>query len=223
MLRKLSLGDRKKYSIYKNGMFSQTKGRTLYKKLYDLNIIKKEFSREKPIKKHPKQLIKKELRGYIIEDKIKFVSNFSRFWFSFISANYKLIENKKYKSVLKKIEEGFEKFVSLTFEDLSNELIKKSYKPQLVETGSYWDKDIEIDILAKSSDKKIIAGESKWKNQKICKNILTKLQKKCIKAGFEPTYYALFSKSGFSKELQKSKNPNLLLYDINSFERLYDD
>jgi hypothetical protein len=54
----------------------------------------------------------------------------------------------------------------------------------------------------------------------VSKNTLNKLKKVGIKAGIRADYFALFSKNGFSKELENSKDKNLLLYDLESFKAL---
>jgi hypothetical protein len=52
------------------------------------------------------------------------------------------------------------------------------------------------------------------------KNTLNKLKKVSQKARLKADYFALFSKNGFSKELENSKDKTLLLYDLESFKRL---
>ena len=216
LLFRICVGDRKIYSIYKNDI-SQHYGSSLYKILFSKKVIQKEHSREKPFRLNSNQ-IKKEFRGYKIEDKIKFSKNFYRFWFTFIAPNRQLIEKEEFSKVLQKIEKELDKYISLTFETLSNELILKSFDCEM--SGSYWDRQIELDLLTKTSQGEVIAGESKWKNQKISKNTLNKLQKKCSLANFDVKYFALFSKSGFSNELLKNRDKNILLYDIDSFKEL---
>jgi len=215
LLFRIAVGNRKIHSIYKNDI-SQFKGSSLYKTLFLKDIIFKEHSREK-MPHHP---LKKEFRRYKIEDKIIFSKGFNRFWFTFIAPYAELIENGKYDEVLKLISDELDKYVSLSFEMLSNNLILKEFN--ITESGSYWDRYIELDILAKTSNGKTIAGEAKWKNQKISKNTLNKLQKKCELAGLKVDYFALFSKSGFSNELYKNHDKNILLYDINAFKGLVD-
>ena len=223
-LKKIAFGERKIFSVFKDGKISRLKGKSIYKKLFEKNLIKKEFSREKPIIKHSKQPLKKHLRHYKIEDKIKFSKPFYRFWFTFIAPNKKAIKEGKTDILKEIITRGFDKYVSFSFEELSNELIKKIYENnRYIETGSYWERNKEIDMLAKISKNGFIAGECKWKNQKVCKNILNKLQKKCEGMDFEIESYALFSKSGFSKELLNNRYDKILLFDLKSFERLYDD
>ncbi|MCF6173707.1 MAG: DUF234 domain-containing protein [Campylobacteraceae bacterium] len=113
-----------------------------------------------------------------------------------------------------------DKYISLEFEKLSIELIMKKYKDEkIISYGSYWDKDVEIDLLIKTS-KHTIAGEAKWKNSKICKNVLNSLQKKCKIANLDIDKFTLFSKSGFSKKLKFTKFSNVDLYELNDFQML---
>jgi len=220
LLFRIAVGDRKSHSIYKNDI-SQPRGKELYKLLYKEKIITKELSREKPLPKIAGHLLKKELRRYQIEDKILFADNFTRFWFTFIVPFYEEISKGDFHSVEAQLAENLDKYISFTFENLSNALIRKVFTSEkVVEAGSYWDKHIELDLLAKTEAGTLIAGECKWKNQRISKNILNKLQKKCEVAHLNIDYFALFSKSGFSNELQKNRAPNLLLFDLSAFETL---
>jgi hypothetical protein len=216
LLFRIGVGSRKIYSIYKDDI-SQFHGSFLYQELFARDIIFKEISREKPLK-HP---LKKEFRRYKIEDKIRFTHGFFRFWFTFIAPFGKEIEKGEFDNVLEKISIWLDKYISLTFEELSSELIALEFN--LTQNGSYWDKHVELDLLATTKDGKVIAGEVKWKNQKISKNTLNKLQKKCELSALKVDYFALFSKSGFSKELLKLTDKHVLLYDIGSFKRLVDD
>ncbi len=219
MLFRICVGDGKTYSVYKNDI-SPNYGFTLYKILFEKKIIKKELSRQKPYRVDSKQQIKKEFRGYKIEDKIRFCKNFYRFWFTFIAPNSSLLESGELSYVMLKIEKELDKYISFTFETLSNELILKNFSCS--ECGSYWDKKIELDLFCKTFEGKKIAGECKWKNQKISKNTLNKLQKKCTLAGLKIDIFALFSKNGFSNELLKNSDENIFLYDLNSFKELID-
>ena len=216
ILIQLAIGDRKSYTIYKKTNISQVRGRALYRSLFEKNIIKKERSREKPIRKFKGELIKKSLRKYKIQDKIHFCDNFTRFWFTFIAPYF-------YKPLdINKIMQNIEQYISLSFEELSNELIIHRYKKEnIINYGSYWDKDIEIDLLIETKNGTMIAGESKWKNHKICKNILKTLEKKCIKAELGASKFVLCSKSGFSKELKTKRSSEIVLIELKDFEELF--
>lgn len=219
LLMRLAKGDRKNYTVYKKENISQIRGKALYKSLFEKGIIKKERSREKPIREYKGQLIKKALRRYEIQDKIHFKDNFTRFWFRFIAP---ALKNKK-KLHVEDIIENIEQYISLCFEELSNDLIMHNYKKEeIINHGSYWDKNIEIDLLIEIANGTIIAGETKWKNHKVCKNILTTLQKKCERVELGADKLALFSKSGFSKELLKERSDNIMLFALKDFEVLYD-
>ncbi len=225
ILQKIASGDRKQYAIYRtNKNISQNRGRVLHKKLYEQKIIKKEITREKLPKKTTHKLLKKELRGYIAEDKIKFTKNFHRFWHTFITPFENELENKENKNIFENLEKNFDKFTSLTFEELSNELIKdKSYNLDIIESGGYWDKNMEVDLLARDINDKYIIGECKWTNQKICKNILRKLENKAKNLNYDIVKFALFSKNGFSNSLKAKKSDDVMLFDLNSFKRLNND
>ena len=216
ILIRLAIGDRKSYTVYKKVHISQVRGRAIYKALFEKNIIKKEKSREKPIREFKGQLIKKSLRKYEIQDKIHFSNNFTRFWFTFIAPH---LEKPLH---VEKIMENIEQYISLSFEELSNELIIHKYgKKEIVNFGSYWDRNIEIDLLVETKDGTVVAGESKWKNHKVCKNILKTLQKKCARVELGATKFVLCSKSGFSKELKSKKSDEIMLFELKDFEELY--
>lgn len=80
-LKKLARNDRKKFTTSRH--IPRRQVADVIKELLKKNIIKIEPSKElrpQP-KKHEK--LKKELRGYQIQDKIHFKNNFTRFWFRF--------------------------------------------------------------------------------------------------------------------------------------------
>ncbi len=188
----------------------------MYKSLFEKKIIRKEKSREKPLREFKGQLIKKSLRKYEIQDKIHFCDNFTRFWFTYIAPN---IDKTLH---VDQIMQSIEQYISLSFEELSNDLIIHKYKKEnIINHGSYWDKNIEIDLLVETKDGTIVAGESKWKNHKVCKNILKSLQKKCDKAELGASKFVLCSKSGFSKELKSKQSDEVMLFELKDFEELY--
>ncbi len=196
----------------------------VYLDLLHKNIIKIEHTREKPLRINPNQQIKKEFRNYQIEDKVQFTKGFYRFWFNFIVPYKDDIKKQKYINIVQNIENEMNKYISLSFEKLSNDLLIYDLgKQNIVESGSYWDKHVELDILMRLKNKTVIVGEVKYKNQKVSKNTLNKLKKKSIKANINANYYALFSKSGFSNELINNRDKNVLLYDIQSFKRLLNE
>jgi len=216
-LTRLAIGDRKNYTVYKKESISQLRGRALYKSLFEKGIIKKEKSREKPKREFKGQLIKKSLRKYEVQDKIHFTCNFTRFWFTYIVP---YIDKPLH---VDEIMKSIDSHISLAFEELSHKLVMYRYKKEdIISHGSYWGKNIEIDMLIKMKNGTIIAGESKWKSRQVCKNVLKKLERKCERTELGASKFALFSKSGFSKELRSKKSDDIMLFELKDFEVLYD-
>ncbi|BAF69793.1 DUF234 domain-containing protein [Nitratiruptor sp. SB155-2] len=216
-LSALATGDRKIESAIKKSFSKEQEGYESLQRFIDQNIIEKEFSRETLPKKEPKKRLKKELRRYRIQHKAKFSRAFYRFWYRYIYPSLEQLHNQEFEQVQAFILSDLDNFVSFTFEELSNELLKERF-PEHIRSGSYWDRKVEIDLLMELDNGNVIIGECKWKNSKICKKTLSSLQKKSQIAGFSPTYYALFSKSSFSNELLKSKEKNILLFDLEDFK-----
>ncbi|WP_297576530.1 DUF234 domain-containing protein [uncultured Campylobacter sp.] len=173
---------------------------------------------EKPKPKRKNEKLKRELRRYIVHDKVHFRSNFARFWFRFVEPNLELLKAGKFELVLDMIRDDFDNYASLAFELLSAELLKKSLSIK-GEISSFWTNHEEIDLFWQDSSGNIGVAEAKYKDRKVCKNILTLLEKKCHKIGLTPQTYALFSRSGFSKELLKQRE-DVLLFDIEDFRLL---
>ncbi|MBE0491868.1 MAG: hypothetical protein IBX44_06415 [Sulfurospirillum sp.] len=214
ILSRIAKGDRKIYSTFQKEKISQIRSKHLFQVLFSLGIIQKEKTREKPLRRLKSHPIKKALRHYVIQDKLYFQNNFTRFWFTYC---YQKVPE------LLHVQNSLDKFTSFCFEYLSNALIIHQVGVENIEDyGSYWDKNNEIDLLTHTKDGIVIAGESKWKNTKICKNILNALEQKCFRAGLHVNKFALFSKSGFSKELMEQKREDVWLFDITAFKELYD-
>lgn len=178
-----------------------------------------EKSSEKPILRDKNEKVKKEIKKYSIQDKLHFKNNFTRFWFRFIEPNLDIIKLGKYDLMMEIIKEDFDNYASLPFELLAKEIIANRLKIPPFEIVSYWDKDVEIDIFIKYKNIYII-GEVKYKNKKVCKNIINILKNKCEKLSIKPNKIVLVSKSGFSNELIKEKSSNLILFSLEDFKEL---
>jgi len=217
-LAAFATGDRKIPNTIKKCFFNETSGYRALESLIGDNYLIREPSRERlPPKTHPKQRRKKELRGYRIQHKVRFATPFMRFWYRFLYPNEELILTKRFDDLIAIILDDLENFVSLFFEELSDELLKEKFK-KTIKSGSYWDRKVELDIVLELEDGRVVVGECKWKNSKVCKKTLTSLQKKAAIAGLDPCCYALFSKSGFSNELLKNRPSHILLFDLEDFK-----
>ncbi|OCX42320.1 hypothetical protein A7X81_03785 [Campylobacter ornithocola] len=214
----LSKNDRKRYSINKSIPHFQALG--LINKLLERNILILEKSQEKPIIKSKRQKVKKELRSYSIQDKVVFKNQGLRFFFYFIYPKLNLIIAKKYDELLWFIRENLENYQSFTFELLCKEFLARKLKVEQV--FSFWNYYCEIDLYYYKNGFCVL-GEVKFKERKICKNVLNILKNKAKQLQMQPNLYVLFSKRGFSKELVLSKEHNLLLYTLDDFEFLIKD
>jgi hypothetical protein len=146
-----------------------------------------------------------------------------RFWFSSISPYYKGIKEGDYKEIKERwghMQQGFSDHI---LHQLSLELVKNSFEEDKIEQiGSYWDKNVEIDILAKTKSGKMIAGLCKYSKNKAGKNDLAKLKENCKKAELDIDTFVIFSKNKFSNELKKEKNEKLKLFSLRNIRSLLD-
>ncbi|MBT8344169.1 MAG: DUF234 domain-containing protein, partial [Sulfurovum sp.] len=216
ILMAVARGDGKLYSVLRKAKVSEALGEKIVQELVDLNVLKVEVSRESPLRNHPKHKLKKEQRSYRVQDKLRFVQPFMRFWFGFVTYYKKDLASGKGDAFLENFEKNYDRLRSLVYEQLCDALLVNYYEERnpLISSGSFWNIYSEFDILAVSQDKKLILGECKYKDRKVCKNELTKLKAKAEESGIKVDVYALFSKSGFSNELLSIKDENLLLFDL---------
>lgn len=109
----------------------------------------------------------------------------------------------------------------MPFENLSIKLAKIYLKEPNLDLYSYWTKEFEVDMYAKSDSFGYIIGEVKFKDRKVCKNTLNLLDNKAEKIGIKPNFTFIFSKSGFSNEMLSLKRNDLKLFDLEDFALLF--
>lgn len=182
-------------------------------------IINLEKSPQIPPVRIKGEKLKKHIRRYKIQDKVHFAKGFYHFWFSFCAKNTGMLKSGAKDEILEFIAQNLERFYSHSFELACIKLIAKTFNIQKCEVTSYWQKGVEIDIYALAQGK-LIVGEVKYKEHKVCKSLLSKLQAKCELCGLKPDYYALCSLNGFSSELTMHAKitPNVLLFSLNDFK-----
>jgi len=222
LLRALAIGDRRIFSAFKRAGLNNGNGGGALNFLQERGLIQMEYSRERhPRDKNPNAKLKRRDARHRISHKVLFTHPFVRFWFYFIAPESKNIQNGNFEPLLEKIEEQLNSYTSLVFEELSELLLNYHLRDsQIMSSGSYWDANIEIDILTITENEKIYVGECKWKNHKVNKKELNKIDEKCEKLHLFPTQIILFSKRGFSKELLQMRGSQLALYSSDDFELL---
>ncbi|CAD7289158.1 DUF234 domain-containing protein [Campylobacter suis] len=213
-LLKLANSDRKRFSI--NKALPQILASKTFAKLLENGLIYIEKSREIRPVKAKNQKLKKSERRYIVQDKVHFTSHFTRFWFRFIQPNLAQLENGEFSSVMQTIKAEFYEYASLGFELLCAEFLRDR---GVKNANSFWHKNIEIDLLGIGVNG-IVVAEAKFRAKKVCKSILTLLLTKCERLGFVPNEVYLFSKSGFSKELENLGQKRVKLINLNQMTEL---
>lgn len=222
LLQALAVGDRRIFSAFKRAGLNNGNGGAALKFLQERGLIQIEYSREQhPRDKSPNSKLKRRDARHRISHKVLFTHPFVRFWFYFIAPQTKNIREGDYSKLFENIEAHINSYTSLVFEELSEVLLNYNLREsQIVSSGSYWDANIEIDILTITEDDKMYVGECKWKNHKVNKKELHKLKEKCEKLEIEADQIIFFSKRGFSKELKQMRSSELALYSCEDFEAL---
>jgi uncharacterized protein len=213
LLSGIAIGDRREHSAFKRANVSREDGEASIDFLVQNDLLIRDRSQAQPANEREE-----------VSDKFFISLPFLRFWFSSISPYYKGIRDGDYSEVKKRLENMKQDFSDLVYDQLVNEMLTKSFKEDRIEKiGSYWDKNNEIDILAKTKSGKIVAGICKYSKSKAKKSELTKLKEQCAKADLEPDIFVIFSKSGFSNELKKEKGEALKLFALKNLKSLLDD
>ena len=222
LLRALAVGDRRIFSAFNRAGLNNGNGGAALNYLQDKGLISIQYSREEPARSlNPHHKLKRSIARHRISHKVLFTQPFIRFWFYFIAPHTKDILEYNYENLFKDFTLKQNAYTSLVFEELSEILLNYHIRDsQILSSGSYWDANIEIDILTVTDDEKIYIGECKWTNHLVNKKELHKLKEKCEKLDIEPTQIVLFSKRGFSKELQSLAGKNVALYSSSDFSAL---
>ncbi len=208
MLTAIASGDRREHSAFKKVNIGREEGEELIDFLIKDGFLVFDKSVEKPMD---------EKDG--ISDKLLFVTPFMRFWFSAISPYYKGIKEGDFTEMNEHWSKVKAEFSNLVYEQLVRELILSAFKEAfegdpIVNIGAYYEKNVELDILAKRKSGAYLAGTCKYGKAKTKKSELTKLKEKCTQAHLEVEHYVIFSKNKFSSEFKKDKEDNVTLFSL---------
>ena len=222
LLQAIAKGDRRIHSACRRAHIGEARGGELIAHLRRLGIIDIEPSREAPPEKaYPKQKLKREISRHRISHKLRFRLPFLRFWFRFVSPQHRQIEQGKYEGLFEQFSSQHTAFTGLVFEELSQQYLRRSLgNDPWLRCGSYWDRQVELDILARHPRGGYVVGECKWTNTKMNRSELIKLQEKCALIGLKPAAIYLFAKRGFSNELTHSEDKALTLVDAETLSTL---
>jgi hypothetical protein len=212
ILRAISMGKRRAGEIINETGFEKNIVGKYLSVLSDLRIVR----REVPITEKSFEKSKKGI--YIIDD------NFFRYWFSFVFPNRSFMEEGDIRYVIEnKIRPRIDLFASHGFEETCRSFVRKGLLGGLKfnNVGRWWSKEGEIDVVAVDEDAgAILFGEAKWSTNKVGMDVLADLKRKASLVDWgrkdRKEYYALFSRKGFSAQLQRlAKEDNIYLMTVN--------
>jgi AAA+ ATPase superfamily predicted ATPase len=167
----------------------------------------------------------------------KLTDHFFKFWYAFVFENAELVEQGNgdllYDYII--VNALSEYIGQNVFEDVCKSYMRRingaksgnSILPFLfTRLGRWWGtsgktrSEMEIDIIA-INNRKVLLGECKWTNSPVDIDILASLREKALNfTKYQDKYYILFSKTGFTEELQAmNKNTNDVI--LVSLEEMY--
>ncbi len=227
LLHAIAIGDRRQRSAFRRARIGKERGNEAFEFLRYSGYLTLERSREMPlIRAHPKQRFKKEIEHHKISHKYRFKFPFLRFWFAFVEPFSKSIRLGNHQPFLDHFREQFNAFVGFTFEELCDlyirEILAPQFKSDLLDSGSYWNREVEIDLLCETMEGETWVGECKWTNHKVNKKEFHKLEEKCAKLSIAPDKIFLYTKRGFSNELNDMKDKRLYRFNAEDLSVLTD-
>jgi len=201
----IALGVNHEKDVLKKAKVDKDKGEEAIDYLVSKSLIKFDLSVEKPLNDQSGK-----------SDRILFDLPFIRFWFAMISPNHQSISEKNYDVFTQKWQRVRDNFSTLLNNLLLLELVKetfnvKSKNDPIVKIGSYYDKKQEIDILAVRQSGAMIAAACKYSKDPAKSNMMNTLIEKCEKAELAISDYVLFSKNGFTTEVEALKEKEVVL------------
>ena len=197
-----ALGDSQTHTAFKRAKVSANDGEAIVKELVKLGVISLSY----PIS------INNQKND--VSAKINFKSPFIRFWFAFVSPLYQGIKNGDFTEVKKSLSNKLDEFIAFNFKQLSRDLIAEKFSEYIVKVGSYWNGEIELDIVGVTKENEYIVGECKFANSKIKKSVVTNILEKSQKLSISPKVCIVVAKKGFSSELKSLKGDGLKLFSL---------
>jgi len=213
----IALGVNHENDVFKKAKVGRDKGEEAIDYLVSKSLIKFDLSVEKPLNE-----------GGGKSDRILFDLPFMRFWFAMISPNYQSISEGDYDEFAQKWHKLRDNFSILLSNLLILDLVKETFNAKskndpIVKIGSYYDKKIEIDILGIRKSGTMIAGACKYSKEPAKINMMDTLIQKCTKAELEIKDYVLFSKNGFTSEVEALREKEVVLFSNAELSSLLDN
>ena len=217
LLSIIALGESHEDAVFKKARVGRDKGEEAMDYLEMKSLLKFDNSVEKPLKSSDGK-----------SDRVFFLLPFMRFWFATVSPYYKSISTGNFSEFEEKWSQLRGNFSILLSNFLVLELVKQSFSEKfkydpIVSIGSYYDKQTHIEILAKRKSGKMVAGACKYSKDAAKTNMLETLKHKCKTAELNVEDYVLFSKNGFTSEMEQMKDADIALLSHADLSSLLDN
>ncbi len=181
-------------------------GASVYlRSLIELHIVRREFS----VGSSPNEQSKGTRGLYQLTDE------FFRFWYSFVFPNKSDLEMFDAEGVYRnEVAPRMNEFASRTFEEICRNWLRREHRRgnlpiRCDSIGRWWDKNCEIDVVGFPKERdntprgaQVIVGECKFSVAPVGAATYRDLVEKAHRFPNAEKHYYLFSKSGFSEELQ---------------------
>ncbi|BAF71705.1 DUF234 domain-containing protein [Sulfurovum sp. NBC37-1] len=213
LLSIIALGAEYEHDAFKKAKIGKERGEEAIDYLENKSLLRFDLSVKEPIKESDGK-----------SDRILFALPFMRFWFGFVSQNYKNIAEGNFDEFREKWQQSKANFPILLSNLLIRELVKqKAVDDPVVSIGSYYDRHTHIEILAIRKSGKMLAGACKYAKEPAKPHMLHALKEKCQKAELDITEYVLFSKNGFSPEMEEIRDAEMTCLSYKDLSSLLDD
>ncbi len=178
------------------------------------------IARKVPVTENP---LKSKSGRYFIKD------NYFAKWFRYVFQNKSELELGNSLPVLNKIKTEESTLLGRTFEQVCEEALRelagKRSMPEFEKLGQWWERDIEIDLMALNESKKeILFGECKWKDRVDALAVLSKLKEKSENVAWNrknrKERFVIFAKTFEGKSREKVEK-EALTFDIYELDKLF--
>lgn len=155
----------------------------------------------------------------------KLNDNMFKFYYAFVQENISNIERGFSDDAYEYIKPKIDNYMGKIFEDICISYMwkqKKNKKISFIDIGKWWGtdkvkrKEVDIDIMGKIDNDKLLFCECKWHNELVPLSVYNELLEKSKLFNCKQKVYYIFSKKGFTEalksEAKKNKNIHLVAY-----------
>jgi len=213
----IALGTEHEHEVFKKAKIGRDRGEEAIDYLEKKSLLRFDLSVEEPAKE-----------SNALSDRLLFRLPFMRFWFAAISPYYQGISSGDFTEFEKQWQQSQRNFSimlsNLLIRDLVMQKTREQYRDDpITSIGTYYDKQIRIEILGIRKSGKLLAGECKYSQKVVQSNMPSALKEKCQKADLDVAEYVLFSKHGFSTEVEQMSGDEMILFTQKDLASLLDD